>query len=143
MSFSAAATDTVMSTPSLPDTTASSCDNYLSQSLPSQLVPSFPHIVTCSMTGNSRPEDFSDFHIYFSKSTKHPLKAMFTTTLPHPITFSQAVSDPQWCTAMENELNALLENGTGLLWPRPLDQNVIRNKWVFKLKQKPDGTIER
>lgn len=95
------------------------------------------------MTGNSRPEDFSDFHIYFSKSTKHPLKAMFTTTLPHPITFSQAVSDPQWCTAMENELNALLENGTGLLWPRPLDQNVIRNKWVFKLKQKPDGTIER
>lgn len=44
---------------------------------------------------------------------------------------------------MQLEFNALIANKTWTLCPRPFDKYVIRNKGVFKLKQKADGTIDR
>ena len=44
---------------------------------------------------------------------------------------------------MGAEFDALLVNGTWSLCLRPSHKNVICNKWVFKLKQKPNGTIDR
>ena len=44
---------------------------------------------------------------------------------------------------MQLEFNALIQNGTWTLCPRPQMHNVIRNKWVFKIKRKADGSIER
>jgi hypothetical protein len=44
---------------------------------------------------------------------------------------------------MTAEYNALISNGTWTLCPRPFHKHVIRNKWVYKLKQKSDGTIDR
>jgi hypothetical protein len=45
--------------------------------------------------------------------------------------------------AMTIEHNALLSNKTWSLCPRPPNHNVVRNKWVFKIKQKPDGSVNR
>jgi hypothetical protein len=53
------------------------------------------------------------------------------------------VSNPNWNAAMLSDYNALLGNGTWFLVQRPKNWNIIRYKWVYKLKQKPDGTIER
>jgi len=36
-----------------------------------------------------------------------------------------------------------MENGTWSLCPRPLGKHVVRNKWVYKVKRKPDGSVER
>ncbi|XP_059446489.1 uncharacterized mitochondrial protein AtMg00810-like [Corylus avellana] len=44
---------------------------------------------------------------------------------------------------MQQEYDALISNGTWTLCPRPLHHNVICNKWVFKIKRKADGTVER
>jgi hypothetical protein len=44
---------------------------------------------------------------------------------------------------MGEEFDALQLNGTWSLTPRPPNKNVIRNKWVYKLKQKSDGSIDR
>lgn len=44
---------------------------------------------------------------------------------------------------MDSKFGALLANGTWTLCPRPLDWKIIRNKWVFQLKQKVDGTIDQ
>jgi hypothetical protein len=44
---------------------------------------------------------------------------------------------------MQSEFDALLANKTWSLCPRPVHKRVVRNKWVFKLKQKSDGTIDR
>jgi hypothetical protein len=44
---------------------------------------------------------------------------------------------------MESEFQALLDNHTWTLCPIPSHRNIIKNKWVFKLKQKADGTIDR
>ena len=44
---------------------------------------------------------------------------------------------------MGEEFDALQLNGTWSLTPRPPNKNVIRNKQVYKLKQKSDGSIDR
>jgi hypothetical protein len=117
----------------------------LLQVLPNSPTPPSPHIVTQSMTGSSQPKLFPDFKLYRSlKSAKHPLKALSSVILPQvPITVAQAKSHPSWFAAMESEFQALHENDTWTLCPQPLNRNIIKNKWVFKLKQHSNGSIER
>jgi hypothetical protein len=44
---------------------------------------------------------------------------------------------------MTEEYQALLSNGTWTLCRRPPNQNIISNKWVYRIKQKSDGSVER
>jgi len=52
-------------------------------------------------------------------------------------------SDKNWVSAMNNEYQALLRNRTWHLVPRPKGKNIIGCKWVYKIKRKADGTIDR
>ncbi|KAL6329180.1 hypothetical protein AAG906_014788 [Vitis piasezkii] len=55
----------------------------------------------------------------------------------------QALSQPQWCDAMSSELTALMKHGTWDLVPIPLNCNPMGCKWVFRVKRKPDGSVDR
>jgi histone deacetylase 1/2 len=44
---------------------------------------------------------------------------------------------------MDEEYNALLENKTWHLIPTSTNKNVINCKWVYRIKRKADGTIDR
>ena len=44
---------------------------------------------------------------------------------------------------MENEINALEENNAWSVESLPLGKKPINSKWVFKVKYKFDGSIER
>lgn len=44
---------------------------------------------------------------------------------------------------MASELTALAKNNTWTLVPPPSDHSVIGCKWVYKIKKKADGSIER
>ena len=44
---------------------------------------------------------------------------------------------------MNKELNALETNKTGDIVPLPKGKKAIGCKWVFKIKQRADGSIER
>lgn len=44
---------------------------------------------------------------------------------------------------MNQEFDALLTQNTWSLCPLPAGRHAVRNKWVYKLKQKSDGSIER
>lgn len=50
---------------------------------------------------------------------------------------------PQWRSATDAEFKALLKNKTWQLVPPRGGVNIINCKWVFKLKRKADGTIDR
>ena len=44
---------------------------------------------------------------------------------------------------MLDEFNALIDNKTWELVPRPPNVNVIRSMWIFRHKYKSDGSFER
>jgi hypothetical protein len=50
---------------------------------------------------------------------------------------------PLWRQVMHDDFQALLKNKTRHLVPPHAGLNVIDCKWVFKLKQKSDSSIDR
>lgn len=44
---------------------------------------------------------------------------------------------------MQREITALEENNTWELTPLPPGKNAIDSKWVYKIKYKPNGEVER
>ena len=117
-------------------------------SLPSALPVNIPssnpshHMTTRSQTDSLKPKTFPDYKLF--TSTKHPFH-LFHTILHEtkPSCSSKAASNAQWRGAMKLEFDALISNGTWTLCPRPNNHNVIRNKWVYKIKQKLDGSVDR
>ena len=53
------------------------------------------------------------------------------------------MSDPKWQAAMAVEIAALEANNTRTLIPLPAGKKPIGCKWVYKIKYKVDGFIER
>jgi hypothetical protein len=60
-----------------------------------------------------------------------------------PETSQEALKDPKWKDAMQSEFDALLRNKTWRLVPPNKGKNIIDCKWVFKIKRKSDGPIDR
>lgn len=56
---------------------------------------------------------------------------------------NEVLTIPHWYTAMQEELEALDKNETWSLVPRKAGMNVVGSKWVFKIKRKSDGSVER
>jgi len=67
---------------------------------------------------------------------------MFSST-GEPDSLQEALEDPTWKKAMQDEYDALLRNGTWRLVPQKQGTNIIDCKWVYKIKKKADGSIDR
>jgi hypothetical protein len=65
------------------------------------------------------------------------------TSDEEPTCYTNAKSHPLWRSAMNEEFQALLQNNTWHLVPPRAGLNVIDCKWIFKLKRKADGSIDR
>ncbi|KAL0445667.1 UNVERIFIED_CONTAM: Retrovirus-related Pol polyprotein from transposon RE2 [Sesamum latifolium] len=63
--------------------------------------------------------------------------------LQEPSTFTEAQQNDEWKKAMQSEVEALERNGTWELVQAPTDEKTIGCRWIYKLKLKPDGTVER
>ncbi|KAM0020291.1 putative RNA-directed DNA polymerase [Helianthus debilis subsp. tardiflorus] len=116
--------------------------------IPAQQHPADP--MTPPVSGPSEPQP--------SGSTRHPMitrsrdgtskpKVPFNlnvdTISPIPKSHLHAMSDPNWSDAMKTEYNALIENNTWDLVPRPPDAHIIRCMWLFRHKYHANGTLER
>ena len=60
-----------------------------------------------------------------------------------PTCFENAVGNVHWDDAMNEEMAALESNDTWELVPLPNGKKAIGYKWVYKVKHKADGNIER
>lgn len=60
-----------------------------------------------------------------------------------PTSVDETLCDEKWTVAMNDEHQALLNNGTWHLVPPLRGKNVIGCKWVYKIKRRADGQIER
>ena len=59
-----------------------------------------------------------------------------------PLKVDEALDDPDWVIAMQEELNNFTRNKVWFLVERP-KQNVIGTKWVFRNKQDKNGMATR
>jgi len=53
------------------------------------------------------------------------------------------MKDPKLVQAMKEEMDVLLKNKTWVLVTLLEGQNIVGCKWVFLIKYKADGTVER
>ncbi|KAJ0834657.1 putative RNA-directed DNA polymerase [Helianthus annuus] len=60
-----------------------------------------------------------------------------------PSSYSEASKDPKWIEAMNVEMEALLRNKTWELVDLPVNRKPIGCKWIYKVKYKANGEIER
>nr|XP_017248276.1 PREDICTED: uncharacterized protein LOC108219369 [Daucus carota subsp. sativus] len=60
-----------------------------------------------------------------------------------PTSYVEAATDPLWISAMQAEISALNKNHTWDLVTLPKGKKTIGSKWVFKVKVKADGSLER
>nr|GEW64091.1 ribonuclease H-like domain-containing protein [Tanacetum cinerariifolium] len=60
-----------------------------------------------------------------------------------PSLFEEASKDPNWISAMNDEMNAVYENDTWNLVDLTFSRKPIGSKWVFKIKYKSDGKVDR
>ena len=70
----------------------------------------------------------------------------FVTTLQSvqiPKNWKEAKQDPRWKEAMLEELAALEKNDTWELVPSPPRKKVVDCKWIYTVKQNPEGKVER
>ncbi|GKU89840.1 hypothetical protein SLEP1_g3925 [Rubroshorea leprosula] len=66
-----------------------------------------------------------------------------STDLQEPRTFKQACNLPEWQRAMQEEFLALQRNHTWVLVSPPFGANIVGSKWVYRIKHRADGSIER
>jgi histone deacetylase 1/2 len=60
-----------------------------------------------------------------------------------PRSLSEALQQPRWKEAMEREFSALKQNQTWRLVPPRRGLNVIDSRWVYNIKRKPGGSVDR
>ena len=108
------------------------------------------------------PSYLQDYHCsstsFASQSTCHPLSQVLDyhkLSTPHttlvnaissnfePTTYAEAAVIPEWQAAMSEELRALKENSTWSLTTLPPGKHTVGCKWVYRIKYRADGTIER
>src|SRR5487761_336488 len=63
---------------------------------------------------------------------------------PKSVQEARSRSDwPRWKEAMDREIKSLEEAGTWDTVPRPPGKNIVGCKWVFRLKRKADGSVDK
>lgn len=88
-------------------------------------------MTTHSMSNIHKPKQFNS-------ASKHPIQPPI-----EPNCVKQVLSDPKWRNAMSEDLAALMRHGTWELVPTFTHYKPVGCKWVFGVKRKADGSIDR
>ncbi|GKC55403.1 retrovirus-related pol polyprotein from transposon TNT 1-94 [Tanacetum coccineum] len=109
-----------------------------------QVPPSVKHpTLTSNQVTSTIRYPILNFVSYDKFSTNHKAFIAAITNNDEPKCFKQAEQDAQWREAMQKEVKALEKNGTWTLEYLPEGKRAIDSKWVYKIKFKPNGEVER
>ncbi|KAK9050950.1 hypothetical protein SSX86_027575 [Deinandra increscens subsp. villosa] len=108
-----------------------------------KLPPSVDHARPATNQEPSTVHPLANFISYEKFSNCHKAYLTAIDSNDEPKHFSEAVQDERWREAMRKEIQALEENDTWRLEELPKGKHAIDSKWVYKIKYKPNGEIER
>ena len=83
----------------------------------------------------SRPPDWYGFY--------HTSLHVTLSSIPIPSSYSEAAKHDYWRAVMTEELRALQDNHTWDVVPCPTQVKAIGCKWVYSIKLRSDGTLDR
>jgi hypothetical protein len=81
-----------------------------------------------------RPKEYPDYVLYYTHCSDST----------EPSTVNEALSSPcaeEWHTAMQCEIDSMMENKAWVLVPKPKGKNIVQSKWVFKAKRNAKGDV--
>ena len=53
------------------------------------------------------------------------------------------MQEPTWVDAMLEEYDSIFRNSAWEIVPRPVDKSVVGSRWIYKIKQASDGSVEK
>lgn len=80
---------------------------------------------------------------YSHLSNKYQAYLSSFSAIQEPRTFAEATQHPERIDAMQQEINALEDNQTWELVSLPAGKQPIGSKWVYKVKLKANGEIDK
>jgi hypothetical protein len=92
------------------------------------------HPATRLQHGIRKPKTYTDGTIRYTNSA---------SISSEPASLKEALANPHWKAAMDAEYTTLMKNKTWHLVLAPKGRNVIDCRWIFKVKYKADGSLER
>lgn len=96
------------------------CESDVTEDRPQEVVRRYP-------LRDRKPKEIPDHVLYHAVETEHD-----------PTTVQDALSRPdsrEWKAAIQEELDALKENGTWILVKPEQASNVVDSKWIFRIKE--------
>lgn len=89
------------------------------------------------------PYALSKFLTYENITPKYKAYIAATSNIIELTTYSEAAKDTRWIDAMKDEIEALQNNHTWDIVPLPVGKIPIGCKWIYKVKYKVAGEVER
>eukprot|EP00253_Pinus_taeda_P011212 PITA_11212 len=68
---------------------------------------------------------------------------MSKCVVTEPSSFEEAVEDPAWVDAMVEDYDSIVRNSAWEIVPRPEGKSVVGSRWIYKVKQAADGSVEK
>ena len=108
-----------------------------------ELPSSVDHANPAPSKESSTVHPLSNFVSYEKFSESHKAFLAAITSSDEPRNFNQAIQDERCKEAMKKEIRDLEKNDTWTLVDLPNGKRAFDSKWVYKIKYKPNGEVER
>jgi hypothetical protein len=63
--------------------------------------------------------------------------------LTEPYSFHEEMKDPTWVDAMVEEYDSIVKKSAWEIVPKLVDKSVVCSRWIYKVKQVIDGSVEK
>lgn len=91
----------------------------------------------------SMPHHFGQYVNYDAFTPSHRNFLLHVVVEYEPTFYHQAVKYPHWRPAMDEEIKVMERTNTWSVVPLPLGHHAIGSKWVYRVKYKIDGSVDR
>ncbi|XP_071739887.1 uncharacterized protein [Rutidosis leptorrhynchoides] len=99
------------------------------------------HSTSINSISKFRHTKYLNYNNIITPTTRHLICTINNIVEPH--TYIQEFKNEKWVQAMNKELQALQDNNTWVITTLPPNKTPVGNKWVYRIKLKADGSIER